>query len=226
MSQRQSLLVLATVTAVCGFSAEATARNRHHDHDRIEGSGKLETRDFDLRGWHDLRLDGSMDIEVRIGAEHAAHVTLDDNLFANLVLEVQDGTLVVDWRDECDAGDDTKLALTVPALTALEINGAGDVDVAGLAGGNFGLRVRGAGDVDLAGRVDALDIRVDGAGDVDADALTAKDVEVEIAGAGDVDVTASGSFDGAIRGVGDISYGGDPAQVTTKVSGIGGIHKR
>ncbi len=187
MSQRQSLLVLAAVTAVCGFSVEATARNRHHDHDRIEGSGKLETRDFDLRGWHDLRLDGSMDIEVRVGAEHAARVTLDDNLYANLVLEVRDGTLVVDWRDECDADGDAKLALTVPALTALEINGAGDVD---------------------------------------ADALTAKDVEVEIAGAGDVDVTASGSFDGAIRGVGDIAYGGDPAQVATKVSGIGRIHKR
>ncbi len=206
MSQRQSLLVLAAVTAVCGFSVEATARNRHHDHDRIEGSGKLETRDFDLRGWHDLQLDGSMDIKVGVGAEHTARVTLDDNLFANLVLEVRDGTLVVDWRDECDADGHARLALTVPALTALEINGAGDVD--------------------LAGRVDALDIRVDGAGDVDANALTAGDVEVEIAGAGDVDVTASGSFDGAIRGVGDICYGGDPARVTTKVSGIGRIHKR
>jgi hypothetical protein len=132
----------------------------------------------------------------------------------------------VDWRDECERRRRRQAGADRAGHDRHEINGAGDVDVAGFAGGNFELRVRGAGDVDLAGRVDALDIRVDGAGDVDADALTAGDVEVEISGAGDVDVTASGNFDGAIRGVGDISYGGDPARVTTKVSGIGRIHKR
>jgi len=226
MSQRPLLLILATVTTVCGLSLEATARGRHHDRDRLEGSGKLETRSFDLRGWDSLQLDGSMDIEVKVGGGHAADVTLDDNLFDNLVLEVRGGTLVVDWRRECDADGDARLALTVPALVGVEINGAGDVDVAGLAGGDFELLIRGAGDIDLGGRVDGLDIRVDGAGDVDAAGLTAKHVDAVISGAGDVDVTATDSFDGSIRGVGDICYRGDPAKVSTKVSGIGRIHKR
>lgn len=226
MSQRQSLLILATVTAVCCLSLEATARGRHHDRDRLEGSGKLETRSFDLRGWDSLQLDGAMDIVVKVGGGHAAEVALDDNLFDNLVLEVRDGTLVVDWRRECDADDDARLTLTAPALVAVEINGAGDVGVTGLAGGDFGLLIRGAGDIDLSGRVDGLDIRVDGAGDVDAAGLAAKHVEAVISGAGDVDVTASDSFEGSIRGAGDISYGGDPAKVATKVSGVGSIHKR
>lgn len=226
MFLRKTLLTLAAVVMTCGLAASADARPRHHDRDRIEGSGKLETRSFDLRGWNALRLDGAMDIEVEVGGDHAASVTLDDNLFDNLVLEVRDGTLVVDWREECDADDRARLKLTTPGFASLEINGAGDLKAAGFAGGRFGLRVRGAGDVDLAGRVDDLDIRVDGAGDIDAAGLAARNVEVVIAGAGDVDVSASDSFDGSVQGAGDITYRGDPAKVRTKVAGVGEIAKR
>ncbi len=226
MFLRRCLLVFATVVMACGLVSAASARSRHHDRDRLEGSGKLETRSFDLRGWDGLRLDGSMDIEVKVGGDHAASVTLDDNLFDNLVLEVRDGTLVVDWRKEFDADDHARLALTAPSFASLEVNGAGDLTATGFVGGSFGLKIRGAGDVDLAGRVDDLDIRVEGAGDIDAAALAARNVEVVIAGAGDVDVSASDSFDGSVQGVGDITYRGDPAKVQTKVTGIGGISKR
>ena len=226
MFPRKSLLILAAVVSTCGLFSTATARSRHHDRDRIEGSSRLETRTFDLQGWDSLRLDGSMDIEVQIGDAHAASVKLDDNLFDNLVLEVRDGTLVVDWRKECDADSQARLTLTAPSFVSLEINGAGDVKADGFAGGEFGLRVRGAGDVELTGRVDDLDIRVDGAGDIDAAELAARNVEVVISGAGDVDVSASESLDAAIQGAGDITYRGDPAKVQTKVAGVGGISRR
>ncbi|MDO8836231.1 MAG: head GIN domain-containing protein [Vicinamibacterales bacterium] len=226
MFLRKSLLMLAAVISTCGLSSTAPARSRHHDRDRLAGSGKLETRSFDLRGWDSLRLDGSMDIELKVGDAHSATVKLDDNLFDNLVLEVRDGTLFVDWRKECDADDQARLTLTAPSFVSLEINGAGDVKADGFAGGEFDLRVRGAGDVELSGRVDALDIRVDGAGDIDAADLAARNVEVVIAGAGDVDVSASESLDGTIQGAGDITYRGDPAKVRTKVAGVGGIARR
>ncbi|MBK7703063.1 MAG: hypothetical protein IPI34_09340 [bacterium] len=74
MFRAKRLLILATVISTCGLFSEATARSRHHDRDRLEGSGKLETRSFDLRGWDSLQLDGAMDIEVKVGGGHAAEV--------------------------------------------------------------------------------------------------------------------------------------------------------
>jgi hypothetical protein len=221
MSRSLAFLALVAALALAGGAAA-------HDfgrHPGIEGSGDLETRGFDLDEFRSLRLDGYMDIHVVIGDERRCEVTTDDNLFDNLVLEVDDGELLVDWREECHA-EEARLELVVPRLDRIRINGAGDVEVERYRGERFEFHLRGASELEIEGEVDEFVVRLDGAGEVEAFDLEAKRVDVRIAGAGEAEVTATDEFAGVVTGVGEIAYRGDPGKVSESVRGIGEIERR
>ncbi len=197
-----------------------------HRNDQIEGSGKLETRDFDLKTFTGLELNGSLDAEITIGDRQKVTVTLDDNLFSNLEMDVEGSTLVIQWDKSCDPDNKSKVVITVARLEAIELNGAGDIDVTGFRGDSFEFRLRGAGDLDIEGEVDDLEITLMGAGDVSAKGLKAKHVDVTVTGVGNAEVTATESIEARVSGVGDIDYWGNPEKERTRVSGLGDIDRK
>ena len=213
MTKRMTVAAL-TALLIATLAVPASA-GFFHKGDQIEGSGKLETRDFDLAAFTDLELNGSLDAEIAFGDRQKVSVTLDDNLFDNLELDVDDGELTVDWDESCDPDNKSRIVITMKRLASIELNGAGDIDVDGFRGDSFSFRLRGAGDITLMG-----------AGDVDAKELKAKHVEVSVTGVGDAEVTATESIDAKVSGVGDIKYWGKPEKEKTRVSGLGDIDRK
>jgi len=189
----------------------------------IKGSGDLETRSLDLDRIDAVRIEGGFDLDIRFADRQRVDVTIDDNLWDNLVAEVEGGTLVLDWKKDCRPDGACTVALVLRELKEIRIDGAGDVDVADFHGDSFVFECRGAGDLDIAGEVDHLEIDIRGAGDVNARDLKAANVDVSITGAGDAEVFASRSLKGRITGVGNLEYWGGPDDKDTRVSGIGSI---
>lgn len=221
---RKTLICLITLLTLAGLVRVADA-GWFGKGDRIEGSGKLETRSFDLDDFEAVRLDGGLDLDIRVGETRSVEIKLDDNLFENLEIAVKGGELRIGWDEDCDPSRKCLGTIRVPDLRKLQINGAGDVDLDGLDGGDFTFVLRGAGDLEARGKVHSLEIDLHGAGDVDAKDVEAKHVDVTVAGAGDVKVTATESIEAAVHGVGDIDYWGNPEKERTSVNGIGDIDR-
>lgn len=224
MSARRALRLLAVLALICLTAASAGAWP--WDRDKIKGSGDLETRSFDVDDVDAIELNGALDINVSFGDRQSVEVTLDDNLFDNLELDVRGSTLTVDWEEDCKSHRKSRIDVVLKRLEEIELSGAGDVRIDDFRGERFEFTLNGAGDLDMNGRVDELDISISGAGDVDTRDLEARDVSVRISGAGDADVRATESIRAAISGVGDIKYHGDPQDVSKSVSGIGRIRSK
>ncbi len=220
------MFLRTATTALILLLAVAAAAHDHGHHDTIDGSGKLETRSFDLDGFTGYEMNGSLDTRIRVGGDHQVTITLDDNLFDNLEIEVEGGTLVVEWDESCDPHRKAVVEITMPKLESLELNGAGDLDVDRFRGDELDILLRGAGDLEVEGEVDRLDVTVMGVGDVKCRGLEARHVKAVLTGVGDVEVTAKDSFEGTVSGVGDIEYWGNPEKEKVRVSGIGDIERK
>lgn len=115
--------------------------------------------------------------------------------------------------------------VTVAALDALAVSGAGDVTATGLRTERLAVDVDGAGDVTLAGEAAAQVVSITGAGDYDAEQLRSATAEITVDGTGDAVVQVSDRLDVTIDGVGSVEYVGDPT-VTRDVRGVGSVERR
>jgi hypothetical protein len=192
----------------------------------IKGSGDMETRDFDLNKATAVSIHGAFDLNVRMGDKQEISVTIDDNLWDNFEITVKNGTLVLDWEDDCRPNSDCRIDLVLPRLDEVSVHGACDADIKDYRGDSFSFNVRGAGDLEIDGKVEDLKINISGAGDVDARDLKADHVNVKISGAGNATVYAEKSIKARVSGVGNLSYYGDPEDKNTNVSGIGHISQK
>ena len=85
---------------------------------------------------------------------------------------------VADWEREGRPSRGSRMEITVPSLTRVVIDGAGDVNVRDISGKEFAVEINGAGDMKLDGEVDSFRLGINGAGDVDARKLIAREVSV------------------------------------------------
>ena len=84
-------------------------------------------------------------------------------------------------------------------------------------------QAHGAGNVEANGRVDTLTVHAKGAGNIDMEELLAHDATIASAGVGNIDVSATGKVDATLSGAGNLSLHRKPAELTSRVNGIGSI---
>jgi hypothetical protein len=159
----------------------------------VTGSGTPATKTFDHTGFTGLRVDSAFRAEVTRGDAFAVSVTVDDNIVQHLRVEVDGDTLRIGLEPGYDYVDATLSAtVTMPTLTALEVDGAAKADASGFAAGDpLDLRASGDGSVALTGaRTSDVSLDVSGAADVSGD-LAAKQIGGNVSGAGEVTLTGS-----------------------------------
>ncbi|MBL8860691.1 MAG: DUF2807 domain-containing protein [Planctomycetes bacterium] len=126
-----------------------------------------QTEERAVAGFERLRVEGVVDVEVRLGSPHALRVRGDVGRLCEITAEVRDGTLILGaapgrpWRGA------PRAFVEAPRLDALVAAGAGWTAVFGLDQDELEVRVEGSGDVLLAGRVGAVRADLRGAGRLD-----------------------------------------------------------
>ena len=133
------------------------------------------------------------------------------------------------------AGDELELALdgagsmTVNVryrLIRASLGGVGSMRLAGVQSERIDLDLHGAGQVMLAGRSGLLRAELSGLGGLDARQFAAENVMLDLSGLGNATVTANGSANLNLSGMGSVTVYGKPLNRKVSVDGLGKVSWR
>ena len=168
----------------------------------VRGSGVPASETRTVPAFSSIELAGSNVLTIHVGGKQSVVVHADDNLLSRITTEVRDGRLVVGNKPGgFSTTSPMQVEIRVPTLDALALTGSGVIHA--------------------TGTTDSLDLTLAGSGDAQLSDLRARDVHAVLAGSGRIFVTATDSLDAVVAGSGEIVYSGDPARVTTSVTGSG-----
>lgn len=212
---------------------------------RVKGNGDMvsETRNTDP--YDEIKLVGSMDVQLVAGQEGKITVDAESNLQEYILTEVKNGALKISTKDGYNLAPKDEILITVPfeSLEAVSVTGSGDMwtndkitssnlDIQVTGSGDMKLelevedlegRITGSGDVKLKGKSKNFACKVTGSGDFNAYDLYAQNVEAKVSGSGDIMVNAKNSLKASVSGSGDITYKGNPEKQDFNSHGSGSV---
>lgn len=106
---------------------------------------------------------------------------------------------------------------------AANLRGSGNLNLVGGNGNSVELDLIGSGNLNASGQIKTLVTRLNGSGDIDAMALQADTATVSINGSGNTRVQAKQAINVTLRGSGDVTVKGNPAQRTINKTGSGDV---
>ena len=197
--------------------------------DSIRGSGNTLTETRSVEAFTSIQLEGSSTVNVVQGAQQQVEVSGFQNLVPIFETYAQNGTLVLKFRsDFYNIGNNNiTVNISVPNLSAVAINGSGNLLVKNFQGTNFSAEINGSGDIYAENcKYNSGYLRVNGSGYISASALLVNEAEARISGSGKIDITAWNKLHATVAGSGEINYTGHPQSVTSEISGSGKINRR
>ncbi len=226
-----TLAVMFVLAASCGF---------------FRSAGPQTTEQRPIAGVTGVRVLTSGVLTITPGTTEKLSVTAGANQLVGLTSQVINGTLILDKKSNEFSDAEIRYSLTVPPLRSVELSGSGDAEGVGVLTGDAqvtvtgsgsatltGLDLRsvtvdltGSGSVELGGRATTQRVTSTGSGDYRAAGLESTDADVQVSGSGNVTVTVTGTLTATVTGSGDVTYGGNPKQVTRSDTGSGEIVPR
>ena len=172
-----------------------------------------------------ISVQGPMSVTVDAGKAQSLTVRGDRRFIEDLMTEVVDGELRVRLRDKKNRKweGDPRVVITVPALRAIDVEGAGEIRLNQIRGERLDVNYRGAGSMSINGEVKTFKMLAEGVGEVNAKSFIADDVNATFHGIGEVRVFARNRLDAVVQGMGNLIYYGKPRTVNKSASGIGSV---
>ena len=198
----------------------------------LRGSGKIVEKSFDFKGFDKVDIkDLNGKIKIQTGKSFAVSIKIDDNLESLLQASVENGTLIVSFKNNENNKmyiEDThiELVITMPEISVVKHRGNTNVTIDFGTGRYLRIDNDGNGDIMVKGVVDQFDLINDGNGDIEAASLIAKTAEVEKFGNGDVIVNVSDKLSVKARGNGNIINKGKADFTVRAKSGNGDLIKK
>ena len=202
--------------------------------------GRGEVRD--VRDFHEVSLEGVGTLLIAQGETEALTIEAEQKVLERIATEVSDGRLTIQPDRSFRTREQITYHLTVTQLDAIELAGAGRVEVAELSTEQLRINGNGAGAViigaltantldvtasgnvqaELAGSVDSQTVVVSDAASYAAAELDSRVASVTASGATRVTVNVAESLDAQVSGAAQVEYLGDP-DVTEDVSAAGSL---
>ena len=216
---------------------------------KVEGNGKMITKNRTVSDYNSVALTGSMDVILVTGREGDLKVEAEENLQQHIVTKVDSGTLKISVEKgySLSPSRNKSIVITVPFtdIEKVSLTGSGDIkssdvvkaenfkiNITGsgnvrlpLQAKNTSANITGSGDIDLSGSSVDFDCKVTGSGDISAFEFKCENVSAMVTGSGDIQVYASESLKASTPGSGDIEYRGNPKKEDFRSMGSGSISK-
>jgi hypothetical protein len=234
-----ALVALSSLGCVCGRIALPIGVAR--------GSGTVVSEEREIGELTEVELQSFGSVHIKQGERESLRIEAEDNLLRYIETEVRGGKLVIRHRRG------TRLVNTMPidyyvtvrALNAISVSGAGNVDAPELKTERFAVRLSGAGNVQIegleaeqlkatisgagglaieGGDIQEQEVIISGAGDYRARDLKSREATVRLSGMGSATVHARDRLDVTISGAGSVQYVGDP-EVEQQVTGLGRVRR-
>jgi hypothetical protein len=231
MRTPRALLALATVAAISGCAIIVAPNDgdvRVHSvfsNSTVEGDG-IAARDQRQVAAHGvLEVNGSMQVEVRVGGAPSLLVEADGNLLPYIRTEAHGNTLKIANDRHLRSKNPVRIVYTTPRLTEVRAAGSGQLVVRDLNGAPLEVRKSGSGQVRLAGKVDSLHARASGSGVLDAGELRSASADLGLSGSGRMKIgEIRGDYVRAsVDGSGQLQAGGAVRSLNARVAGSGSL---
>jgi serine/threonine-protein kinase len=180
------------------FSITVTFGDRSGD--TVVGSGKVETRTFDLKDFTAIDIRAPFVVDLKQGKEFKVSVTADDNLFDYFQVDKEGNKLLLGFKKKSVSlhlkrDDALKASITLPVLEDLHTNSAARVQAGPFTvDGPFRLRTNGASKFEGSVKAGTLTVDANGASKIEL-AGSAEGLRIKANGASKLemsDFTASG----------------------------------
>lgn len=226
-------LILATalfaITWVVGGRAFVSDLEHKHgwswtfddDEDGTRHAGPQTSRSLTYDPAVPLTIDAPVTLKYQRGTQTSMTVEGPRNLVD--MVRWDKGRLSLDGSRTIHGRHGLTVTIVAPQLPALVLASAADVELAGLDQPALAIDLRGAGDVEGTGKVTSISLVNSGAGAVDLSGIKAQDARIRLSGLGDVEVNAAGKVDVEISGAGRVSLHRKPAQLTSRITGLGAV---
>lgn len=152
-----------------------------------------------------IELHGGGEATLRHGERQRVVLIKGDPAIAEIRVTRGVDLILAPCRDTCSGNHELKVEVTTPAISAISVNGGGDLKAA-----------------DRFPRQRSLALAVHGGGDVDLRGIPAEDVSVEVHGGGEARVRAERSLAADVHGGGEVRFWGHPA-VSSSTHGGGSV---
>ena len=218
------LLIFALAGGVIWLLFHYDAFNGSSSSSAVVGSGVATVQTRDLSAFNAVELAGSNTVTVAVGGEQAVAVHADDNLLSHVTTQVSNGRLVVgNTPGSFTTKSPMRVEIRMPSLTALSLTGSGVVAATGIDASRLTVTLAGSGVLRASGTTGLLDVALAGSGDAQLEQLVARDVQAIVSGSGRILVNPTEMLDASVPGTGAIIYVGNPAHVTTDITGSGAV---
>jgi hypothetical protein len=188
------------------------------------GSGVAATQARSLPPFTGIVLAGENNVIVHVGSNQSVIVHADSNLLKRVTTRVRSRSLVIGTTPgNLSARSQMFVEVGLPSLDALVLRGAGNIDVTGIDSRSLAVVLPGSGAIKATGTATRLDVTIVGSGTALLSGLTAQDAKAAISGSGSIMLSATRNLRATVAGTGSIIYGGNPPDVTSRVTGTGTI---
>ncbi|WP_160164075.1 head GIN domain-containing protein [Nafulsella turpanensis] len=207
------------------------------------GNGTITSEIRNVGPFSALEVEGEYEIVLQEGTNPRVAIETDENLHKYIEAVVEGNTLTIKNVEEIEASEGTKLLITYLDLHEVKIGGAakifnegmletdelrivvegaGLLDL-GLQVNELNLRLGGAGSINLYGEAEEQRLELSGAGSLDALELESERCEIYLSGFGSAGVFVTESLEAEVSGVGGIRVKGDPENISSEITGLGGV---
>jgi hypothetical protein len=212
---------------------------------RVTGSGVVTSEDRPVAGFNQVNFTGLGEAEIVQSDNESLTIEAEQNLLPYITSQVRGNELVIGVRPgvSLTPTEPIRYKLNLKDLSAIDVSGMGQVNMAGLKTGSLSITGSGAAGVDLGnlqadsldvnlsgagnmavtGTADRLIVRISGAGGFKGGDLQSQNATINIPGLGNATVWAIQNLDVSITGAGSVNYYGSP-DVTKHISGLGRIN--
>ena len=236
MRQSQTVMLAAlAVTAlaiVLGAGVARVALSQLANGDgasRSADPGQPTTRTLDLAGFRDVDVSGTWDVTVTQGSAWSVEISFPENLENALRVRVDGNRLVLgyDWNSRTGnrSAPSFTARVSMPALAAVDVSGAGRLRFSGFAGDRLAVDLSGAGYVEgQGGSYDSVVLDVSGSGRIDLRGVPVVDANVDLSGSASVVLRMNGGVLLAdLSGSSRVEYSGTIREQRVDVSGSASV---
>ncbi|MFN2105562.1 MAG: GIN domain-containing protein [Candidatus Promineifilaceae bacterium] len=230
MRSRTFSTILFLGIALTLLTACTALIERAGDLKTVAGSGNVVTETRPVSGFSAVSLRGMGSVIIDQNGSESLQISADDNFLPYLKTEVRGDTLYIEASDDAEGVvftnvTDLTFRINAAALEAIELAGAGSIEVNDLDTETWRVTVPGAGSITVSGRTAEQTVEMEGAGSYNAENLESQEATIRSSGAGMAVVRVSDKLDVTIEGLGSVQYIGSPV-VTQEINGLGSVSQR
>lgn len=187
-----------------------------------KGSGVVTTQSREIEAFEKLEFAGAGNIDLVVGGETHLEVVADDNLLEDIVTEVVDGVLKINFKESLAPSQTIQFKIITDQLNSLQIAGSSRSVITGIESENFDISIAGSADIECSGIAEKTTIDIAGAGSIKALDLTSRYAKLSISGSGSVEINAVDELGVSIAGSGKVRYTGSPT-ISQSIAGVGSV---